>query len=220
MDPTVRYELARRLLDGYVSGPAAATKATAAALARAEDALTIVFVEGVSDQMAVETVAKRRGLDLREEGVVVLPIGGVHGLAGLATRFGPLGEGMRMLGLCDGDEEAVYRRALARAEIGSPRSREEMAGLGFFVCEDDLEDEFIRAISAEGVVELLESQGDLGSFRSLQRQPAWRGREIEPQLHRFLGAGARRKLRYARLFALSVELDRLPPPLKDLLETL
>jgi len=48
-------------LAGYVSGPAAATQATGLALARAVGARAVVLVEGVSDQIAVETLAGRRG---------------------------------------------------------------------------------------------------------------------------------------------------------------
>ena len=65
---------AEDLLAGYVSGPAAATEATAAALARADEARAVVLVEGVSDQIAVETLAGRCGRDLTGEGVVVLPV--------------------------------------------------------------------------------------------------------------------------------------------------
>jgi predicted ATP-dependent endonuclease of OLD family len=35
-----------------------------------------VLVEGISDQIAVETLAGRRDQDLDAKGVVVLPIGG------------------------------------------------------------------------------------------------------------------------------------------------
>lgn len=92
-----------------------------------------------------------------------------------------------------------------------------MDRLGFYVCVEDLEDELVRAIGAGRVVELIDSQGDLGSFRSLQRQPPWRGQPVAAQLRRFLGSGARRKLRYARLLAGAVDLDRLPYPLDSLL---
>jgi hypothetical protein len=217
MDRAERGRLARRLLEGYVNGPDAATQATAQALVRAEDAATIVFVEGVSDQMAVETVAERQGIDLGALGVAVLPVGGAHGLARYAVPFGPLGAGARLLGLCDAAEEEVYRRAVARAGIGSPETRAELADLGFFVCDEDLEDEFIRVIGEDGVEALFASQGDLGSFRSLRSQPVWRDRPIQEQMHRFLGSGGQRKLRYARLFAASVDLARLPDPLRDLL---
>ncbi len=47
----------RWVLDGYVSGPAAATEATAQALAQVGNATSVILVEGVSDQIAVETLA-------------------------------------------------------------------------------------------------------------------------------------------------------------------
>jgi len=217
MDSIRRRELASRLLDGYVHGPAAATEATARALVKAAAARAVVLVEGISDQIAVETLAVRRGRDLGAEGVVVVPAGGAHAIARYLTRFGPAGAGLRLAGLCDLAEETVVRRGLAAAGIGSPRTRADMERLGFYVCVEDLEDELIRAIGAGRVEALIDSQGDLGSFRSLQRQPQWRGQLTEAQLRRFLGSGARRKLRYARLLAAAVDLDRLPHPLDAVL---
>jgi hypothetical protein len=67
------------LLAGYVTGPTAATEATAVALARAEGARTVVLVEGVSDQIAVESLARRQNRDMAAERIVVLPAGGAHG---------------------------------------------------------------------------------------------------------------------------------------------
>jgi hypothetical protein len=217
MDITKRRELASRLLDGYVHGPAAATEATARALAKVAAAEAVVLVEGVSDQIAVETLAARRGRDLSAERVVVLPMGGAHAIARYLTQFGPAGAGLGLAGLCDIGEENVVRRGLASAGIGSPRTRADMERLGFYVCVEDLEDELIRAIGTTRVEVLIDSQGDLGSFRSLQGQPEWRRQPAGAQLRRFLGSGARRKLRYARLLAGSVDLDRLPHPLDALL---
>jgi len=133
------------------------------------------------------------------------------------TQLGPAGAGLRLAGLCDLGEEEVVRRGLASAGIGSPGTRAGMERLGFYVCVEDLEDELIRAIGAAQVEELIGSQGDLGSFRTLQGQPEWRSRPVGAQLRRFLGSGARRKLRYARLLAGSVALDRLPHPLDAVL---
>jgi hypothetical protein len=169
MDLPKRRELARTLLDGYASGPAASTKATAQALTKVYDASTIVFVEGISDQIALETLAARLGWDLGGEGVVILPMGGAHAVTCYLRRFGPLGAGVRLAGLCDTGEEAVYRRGLAEAGLGSPRARAEMEQFGFYVCVHDLEEELIRAVGASVVEALFDSQGDLGSFRSLQR---------------------------------------------------
>ena len=54
-----------------------------------------------------------------------------------------------------------------------------MERLGFYVCVADLEDELIRAHGAASVEEVVDAQGDLGSFRTLQKQPEWRGRPTE-----------------------------------------
>ncbi|HUB37293.1 MAG TPA: TOPRIM nucleotidyl transferase/hydrolase domain-containing protein [Streptosporangiaceae bacterium] len=212
-----RRELANRLLDGYVHGPAAATEATARALAKVATAEAVVLVEGISDQIAVETLAGRRGRDFGAERVVVVPAGGAHAMTRYLTQFGPAGAGLRLAGLCDVGEQNVVRRGLASAGIGSPGTRADMERLGFYVCVEDLEDELIRAIGTPGVEALIDSQGDLGSFRSLQRQPEWRGQPAGAQLRRFLGSGATRKLRYARLLAGAVGLDRLPHPLEAVL---
>jgi hypothetical protein len=201
------------VLSGYVSGPAAATEATAVALAKAAGARAVVLVEGISDQIAVETVAARRGLDLGADGVVVVPTGGAHGFARYARRFGPRGAGVRLAGLCDAAEEGVVRRGLAAAGGGSPRTRADLERAGFHVCEADLEEELIRAAGSALVEELFAAHGDLGAFRTMQRQPAWRGRPEEEQARRFLGAGSRRKLRYARLLADAIDLRHLPKPL-------
>jgi hypothetical protein len=197
----MRAEDGEDLLAGYVSGPAAATEATAEALVRAVTARVVVLVEGVSDQIAVETLACRRGRDLAGDGVVVLPVGGAHGVARCVRRFGSAGTGARLAGLCDAGEAHVFRRALA----------------DFFVCVEDLEDELIRAAGPALVMEVFAAHGDLGAFRTMQGQPAWRGRDEAAQLRRFLGAGAQRKLRYARLLTESISLDRMPEPLGALL---
>jgi hypothetical protein len=60
---TRRRELASRLLDHYVHGPAAATEATAQVLVYRRPR-AFVLVEGVSDQIAVEALASRHGRDL------------------------------------------------------------------------------------------------------------------------------------------------------------
>lgn len=217
MDINARRELASRLLDGYVHGPAAATEATALALVKAAEAEAVVLVEGISDQIAVETLAARRGLDFGAQREVVVPVGGAHAMTRYLRRFGPCGAGLSLAGLCDVGEEHVVRRGLASAGIGSPVTRADMERLGFYVCVEDLEDELIRAIGTARVAALIDSQGDLGSFRSLQRQPEWRAQPAAAQLRRFLGSGATRKLRYARVLAGAVDLNRLPHPLQALL---
>src|SRR3954453_3352568 len=65
-----RSELARRALDGYLSGPAAPTEATTRAMSKVGNAVALVLVEGISDQIALETAAAGRGRDLETERVV------------------------------------------------------------------------------------------------------------------------------------------------------
>jgi hypothetical protein len=67
-----------RSVPGYASGTDAPLRATAAALERARHARSIVLVEGISDQIAVETLAGLQARDLTKEGVVVVPIGGAR----------------------------------------------------------------------------------------------------------------------------------------------
>ncbi len=209
---------AERALGGYANGPDAPVRATALALAKVDGAAGVVLVEGISDQIAVETAAAAVGRDLAAERVVVVPVGGAQAIGRYLTRFGPLGAGLRLAGLCDLCEEAVVRRGLVSARVGAPETRGDLAGLGFFVCVDDLEDELIRALGTAAVESLFEAQGDLGAFRSMRGQPAWRDREPGAQMRRFLGSGARRKLYYARvLVAAAVDRQVLPCPLAALL---
>lgn len=177
------------------------------------DLQAVILVEGISDQWAVEALAERRGRDLEAEGVSVVPIGGAQAIGRYLSRFGE----SRIAGLCDVGEEPDFRRALERAGLGSNLTREDMEHLGFFVCVQDLEDELIRAHGAGAVERVVEEQGDLRSFRTLQKQPSWRGRPTEEQLRRFMGSGGRRKIRYARLLVEALDLDRMPRPLDGVL---
>jgi hypothetical protein len=197
--------------------PAGGPHATKRALATVSDSRAIVLVEGFSDQIALETLAARRGRNLDGEGISVVPIGGAHAIGRFLTRFGPQGSGARLAGLCDAGEEDVFRRSLERAGFGSDLTRSDMERLGFYVCVADLEDELIRALGPASVEAVLDSQGDLGSFRTFQKQPAWRGRRIEAQLRRFLCSADRRNTRYARLLVEALDLAQVPRPLDGVL---
>ena len=177
----------------------------------------VLVVEGESDQVAVEALAERRGVDLAAAGVRIERLGGAHRIGKFLEKFGAVGDGPRLAGLCDAREEPVFRRALERAGFGSGPAREDMERLGFFVCLRDLEEELIRALGAPRVEEILRTNDDLHRFRTLQQMPAWRGRAVEDQLHRFLGSGGRRKIRYARFLVEALDLDHVPPPLDRVL---
>jgi hypothetical protein len=191
--------------------------ATAHALATGADSRAVVLVEGVSDQVALEALAERRGRNLSAEDISILPMGGATNICSFLDLFGPQGLDVRLAGLCDAAEEGDFRRALERAGLGSNLSRADMEALGFYVCVADLEDELIRALGAASVEEILDAQGELGSFRTFQRQPAWQGRGTKEQLRRFMGSGAGRKIRYARLLVDALHLTRVPRPLDRVL---
>lgn len=173
----------------------------------------VVLVEGVSDQVAVQTLAERRGRDLETERVAVVAIGGAQAIG---RHLGALAPGVRAAGLVDAGEEAAYRRALERVGLGRIGTRQELERLGFFVCEADLEDELIRSLGVEGVEAVLEANGALGAFRTFQKQPQWQGRAAEAQLRRHFGASAG-KVKYARLLVEALDLEHVPRPLEALL---
>ena len=178
----------------------------------------VVLVEGISDKVALETLAARHGRDLDAEGVSIVPIGGAQAIGRSLARFGPGGLGARLAGLCDVGEEDDFRRALEQAGLGRDLTRAEMEKLGFYVCVADLEDELIRALGTAAVEQVVEGQGDLRSFRTLQKQPGWKGRPAEEQLRRFMGSGGRRKTRYARHLVEALDPDLVPRPLRAVLE--
>jgi hypothetical protein len=89
-----------------------------------------------------------------------------------------------------------------------------------FVCDPDLEAEFVRALGIHAVESLIDQQRELASFRRLQFQPAQRSRPPEEQLARFFGGRSGNKVRYAQLMAEAVPLERVPPPIAALLASI
>jgi hypothetical protein len=162
-------------------------------------------------------LAQRRGRDLGAEGISIVPMGGATNVRGFLKLLGPQGYDLRLAGLCDAGEEGKFKRGLERAGLGSNLTRSVMESLGFYVCVADLEDELIRSLSAASVERIVDAQGELGSFRTLQKQPAQQGRTIEEQLRRFMGTRGGRKIRYARLLVDALDLTRVPRPLDRLL---
>jgi hypothetical protein len=176
----------------------------------------VVLVEGASDRVALETLARRRGVVLDAEGVTVVGMGGAQALLKVLQALGAAHEGLTIAGLCDAGEEHAFRRALERAGLGTNLTRERMEALGFFVCDADLEAELIRALGVAAVEDVLARGGDLSAFRTFQKQPQWSGRRTEDQLRRFFGSSAG-KIKYARLLVEALDLGRVPRPLAGVL---
>jgi hypothetical protein len=175
-------------------------------------ARTVVLVEGISDQRALEALARRHGRDLDAEGISIVPIGGAQAIGSYLELLRP--QGVRVAGLCDEAEERQFRRGLERGGFGSDLTRSDMEALGFYVCVADLEDELVRALGIAAAERVIEAQGELGSFRTFQKQPAKRDLTHEEQLWRFMW---NRKIRYATLLVDALDLARVPRPLDRVL---
>lgn len=173
-------------------------------------ARAVVLVEGVSDRLAVEALARRRGRDLDAEGVAVVPMGGAHAIGRFLERLGPGGHDVPLAGLCDAGEEAAWKRALERAGLASGLTRDGMEELGFYVCVADLEDELVRALGTDAVEAIVDAQGERSRFQTFQKQLEKRGLSLEEQLHGFMW---NRKIRYAPLLVDALDLTRVPRPL-------
>ena len=173
-----------------------------------------MLVEGVSDKLALETLAVRRGRDLAAEGVSVLPVGGAQAIGRFLNLYGPGGSNVGLAGLCDAGEEGEFRRAVERAGFGLALGRADMERLGFYVCEADLEDELVRSLGAPVVEDILAAHGKLGSFRTYQKQPAHRARTTEEQLRGFLNNW---KIQLAAPLVEALDLSHVPRPLDGVL---
>lgn len=163
-----------------------------------------MLVEGTSDRLALEALARRRGRELGAEGVEIVPMGGYGNLPRFLDRYGDV----RLAGLYDAGVERHFLRALRCADRG------ELEQSGFYACTRDLEDELTRAVGPEGMERVLAEQDELRAFRTYQKQPAHRDRPLEEQLHGFMW---NRKQRYAVLLVEALDLDRVPSPLDRVL---
>lgn len=173
----------------------------------------VVLVEGASDQAAIATLARRLGRDLAGEGVALIAIAGATNIGRFLDLLGPSGLQVPLAGLCDRGEAKAFSGALRAAglPVSGPNDMEQH---GFFICHDDLEEELIRALGSETILQVMEGQRQLRSFHRFQNQPAQRGKTIEAQIWRWLG---NHKIRYAPLMVEALDLDRVPPPLERLL---
>ena len=157
------------------------------------EVVTVILVEGESDRAALEVVVARLGAELPR----ILAVGGSLGVGRAVAEL----PGERLLGLVDAAERSHFEAYLAEV----------------FVCDPDLESELIQALGVAGVEAVLESEHELESFRLLQRQPGLRESTPEHQLLRFIGGRSGNKLRFARLLARAVPLEKVPAPLAALI---
>jgi hypothetical protein len=154
----------------------------------------VVAVEGTSDKTVLELLARRQHRDLAAEEIEIVPIGGAHAIRRFVAGLPP---GTYVRGLCDENEAPLFRRILDETHV----------------CVPDLEGELIRALGIERALSLV----DVASFRTMQRQPAQRGRPVEQQFHRWLRSSSTRFHRYLPVLVEALDLDRVPAPLRGAL---
>ena len=180
---------------------------------------TLVLVEGGSDRLAVAALAARLGHDLVAAGASVVSMDGVTNLHRHLGELAGRRPRPRVLGLFDAAEIGYVCRAVDDAGLGSVATLDELAALGFFACDPDLEGELIRALGVVRMQELLAEHGELVRFRGFQHQPAQRVRATDAQLRRFLGTHAGRKAQFAPLMIDALEESRIPAAMRELVET-
>ncbi|GAB6903310.1 hypothetical protein JCM9957A_64020 [Kineosporia succinea] len=200
---------------------------TALRLATERRARAVLLVEGESDQGAVGATARRLGIDLARERVLVVPMGGASGIAKFLLELAGLGRA----GLYDEAEIGYVRRGLERAGrfpryTGSRRelfddapARAALAAAGFHACVRDLEDELIRALGPAAVLDVIAAEGERARFETLAQQPDHRGERVEDQLRRFLGTRSGRKIHYPPLLVEALPAGAEPPCLTGVLRS-
>jgi len=176
-----------------------------------------ILVEGESDREAMLALMAAHRFDVPPGHAVVVAMGGITNITRYVAQLGPMGTQFRLTGLYDSGEERFVRRGLQLGGFTPAPGYAGLSALGFDRCDRDLEDELIRAPGIDRVLSVVEQQRALDSFRTLQQQPAHRGRPISGQLHRFFGAGSGRKVRYGRLLAAALGDAEIPAPLAAVL---
>lgn len=174
-----------------------------------------VLLEGVSDVAAVRALAATIGLSLDD--VRLVDLGGITNIRRVLAHLRVDDPAGTVVGLCDAGETHVVRRVLADAGFPT-RDDSDLPAYGFFVCVADLEDELIRGLGTDRVLEVLADLRLAEKFRGLQQQPAWRDRPVADQLHRFCGVASGRKELLAGALAAATTPEQIPEPLRMLLE--
>lgn len=158
--------------------------------------LTVILVEGTSDRVALEELARMTGTALPR----VIELGGATNATTIARRF----PDTRMLALGDVKERRFFERAGIRPE-------------DLFLCDRDLEEELIRALGVEATEAVIAAQGDRRQLETLKKQPNHRDDEPVALLRRFMGTTSGRKAKYGVALVEALDPANAPAPLLGLL---
>lgn len=115
----------------------------------------VVLVEGDADRVIVETVAKKLGVDLDRIGAVVVELDGADKFKNVFPLLGPDGFGPTLFGLVDKKESGPWVNAF-------PGKQKAIVDRKVFISNEDLEDEYARALGGPETAKALIT----GGFRS------------------------------------------------------
>jgi predicted ATPase len=223
-DPRTIVRLRRSIGGIEIASPSGLTDVEARRLGRFTSTQTaeaffarkVVLVEGLSDQLALEVLAERRGRNLDAEGLAIVPIGGARTIGRYLELLGPHGFRLQLSGLCDEAEEGDFARGLDQVGLGANLTRADMERLGFYVCVADLEDELIRALGVQAVEAIVDAHGDSQVFQVFRKQPTYRGLAPQEQLRAFVSTHGR-KVEYVPLLVDALDLSDVPERLDRVL---
>jgi hypothetical protein len=176
-----------------------------------------IFVEGLSDRLALRTLAQKRDRNLDADAVSIVVLHGAGQLKNYLRILGPSALDVGLAGLCDSQDEEDWRRALEEAGIGTDLDRSAAEGLGFWVCDPDLEGELIAAAGETTVEALIDSEGETSAWEAFANQPDNRGEAKSDLLRKFIHK-RNRVIRYSPLIMEALDEASVPPPLRAVLE--
>jgi putative ATP-dependent endonuclease of OLD family len=121
-------------------------------LLEALTARQVVVVEGVSDRILVEAVARAIGMGLDRCGVVVFELDGADKFPNVYRLLGPDGFHIPVVGLVDDKEQGKWLGAFG----GKPKN---VVGSQLWISTPDIEDEYCRGIGSAKVAKILIDAG-------------------------------------------------------------
>jgi predicted ATPase len=181
-------------------------------------ARSVILVEGDSDRVALEALAQRIGRNLDAESVSIVPMNGASKAATYFELFGPRGFQLKLAGIYDIAEMKYFAAGAERAGLAHQPSKTDLEALGFFMCDRDLEDEFVRVLGANAVETVIDTNGDSADFAKFQGQPAHSAKSLDDQIRGFIQSGrTSRKIEYAPLLVDALLQANIPPALSKVL---
>jgi predicted ATP-dependent endonuclease of OLD family len=216
--------LQRGSTDVVATQPTGLTPADAAALSRystpetaeAFFARKVILVEGLSDRLALLTLARRQGRNLDAEQISIVALHGAGTIGSFLSLLGANGLKLKLCGVCDEDKESDWIKKLEQNGFGSGLTRAKLASLGFFVSVRDLEDELVKALGNAEVERVIDAQGEKATLSTFASQPDKKGKPLNEVLRLFLQSRDR-KVRYAPLLVDALDMAKVPQVLTDVL---